>query len=140
VDQAAERALVLVVDDDDDIREAVVEILRLKGYRVAGAVDGTDALARLRAGVRPSLILLDLMMPRMDGWQFRGEQSRDPALAGIPVVVFSGDGLLDESLAELVPAAWLRKPLELGELLATVARFCDGGATVRQPTDLTSAD
>jgi CheY-like chemotaxis protein len=118
------KAMVLVVDDDEDIRAAIAEVLTLKGYRVAGAADGKEALERLRAGVRPCVILLDLMMPVMDGRQFRDEQQRDPRFAHIPVVLFSGDTLLDQSVEALAPAGYLRKPLEMLELLATVARHC----------------
>src|SRR5690349_16993945 len=85
---------VLVVDDDADIRETVSLILEDEGYEVQSAQDGAAALGVLRAGPLPDVILLDLMMPVMNGWQFREQQTRDPRLAAIPVVVLSADSSL----------------------------------------------
>ncbi len=118
---------VLVIDDDADICEVIQTILELNGYQVITARDGVDALAKLRGGARPSLIILDLMMPRMNGVQFRAEQESDSALRGIPVVILSGDGRA-ESKAAALGLEGLRKPVELEHLLATVER-------VRQPAD-----
>ena len=88
---------ILIVEDDSDLREALSEVLRDEGYSVESAADGREALDRLRRDLRPSLILLDLTMPVMNGWQFRAEQRRDPALSEIPVVVLSaGDHLADQ--------------------------------------------
>src|SRR5689334_6104245 len=78
---------ILVVDDDEDILEALRDLLRDEGYDVVAARDGRTALERLRGGLRPRLILLDLMMPTMNGYEFRREQRADPALAGIPTIV-----------------------------------------------------
>jgi CheY-like chemotaxis protein len=116
---------VLVVDDDPDICEVIQTILELHGYRVVTARDGADALAQLRAGVRPGMIILDLMMPRMSGLQFREEQTRDPALRTIPVVVLTGDGRAEAKAAAL-GVEGLRKPVELGVLLDAVRRSCGG--------------
>ncbi len=113
---------VLVADDDPDILDTFALILRREGYRVLTACDGVSALALLRAGERPSLIMLDLMMPSMNGWQFREEQARDPELSAIPVVAFTGAAPVDRSdLAELEE---LRKPISLDTLLTTVERYC----------------
>ena len=96
-------------------------VLRALGYDVATAANGQEALDQLRSGPGlPSLILLDLMMPVMDGWQFRDEQKQDPALSAIPVVVVSADGRVDEKASALGAAAYLRKPVEIEDLLATV--------------------
>src|SRR5438045_1700164 len=81
---------VLVVDDDDDIRESIISLLEDEGIGVAGANNGEAALSYLRASSPPTFILLDLMMPVMDGAEFRAEQVRDGRLAAIPVVVLSG--------------------------------------------------
>jgi CheY-like chemotaxis protein len=113
---------VLVVDDEPDLCETLRVILQMHGYHVVTCRDGAEALAQLRAGVRPCLILLDLMMPRMNGMQFHEEQARDPALRQIPVVVLSGGGKL-ESTAAALGMEWLRKPVELPVLLETVRRF-----------------
>ena len=115
----------LIVDDDPDIREILVIILEMQGYRVVAATDGADALAKLRGAdcPCPCLILLDLMMPGMNGAQFRAEQVNDPALASIPVVVLSGDGRTAEK-ADLMDLEWLKKPVEFDALLAMIRRFC----------------
>jgi CheY-like chemotaxis protein len=115
---------VLVVDDNDDVRQALTALLEGDGYRVAEASDGLSALKLLRAGrMRPCLIVLDLMMPRMNGWDFRAEQSRDAALAPIPVVVVSADPLASQA-THLGAAAVLPKPADPDEFLAVVRRHC----------------
>jgi CheY-like chemotaxis protein len=117
--------MVLLVEDDVDVREAVTDTLEDAGYRVTAARHGQEALALLRDGrARPCLILLDLMMPVMDGWQFRELQSKDPALADIPVVALSAHG----GLHALGAADHLRKPVQLRALMEVVERFC-GTAT-----------
>jgi two-component system, chemotaxis family, chemotaxis protein CheY len=109
--------LVLIVDDDAAIREAVAELLTLEGYRTAMAANGAEALSVLAGGARPALILLDLMMPVMDGFQFRSRQQQDPKLADIPVIVFSAG----RAAGAIDAAAQLPKPVDLDHLLATVA-------------------
>ena len=108
---------ILIVDDDPGIREAVQVALELEGYEVVLAADGHDALERIRAGLRPCLIILDLMMPRMNGWEFRREQLNDPEVAKIPLAVVSGDGRIQGKAAELGTTVYLPKPMELDELL-----------------------
>jgi CheY-like chemotaxis protein len=115
---------VLVVEDDRDIRETLVEILQDEGYRVASAANGRAALEMLRRDGPTNLILLDLMMPVMNGWEFRGEQQQDPTLAQIPIVVLSGDRNVVQKAASLNPAACLDKPIDIDRLLETVARYC----------------
>lgn len=115
------RKTILVVDDDQDIRDTLTELLVEEGYAVLSAAHGGEALAALRAEPRPDLILLDLMMPIMDGWQFRAEQRSNPALADIPVVVVSATGK-DDKVVNLGAAQLLKKPIRLEELLEAVAR------------------
>jgi len=115
---------VLIVEDDVDVREALSMMIESAGYRVAADGDGHEALDRLRAGARPRLILLDLMMPRMDGWQFHAEFVRDPALAAIPVVILSGDGDAPRKAAAMQVAGHLRKPVELDRLIQVVGSYC----------------
>ena len=117
------RARVLVVEDDIDIQQALSRILEAEGYAVARAENGRTALAHLEGPDRPCLILLDLMMPVMDGWQFRSELKRDPALASIPVVILSAHTQADPT-GTLDAASYLKKPIDLDRLLATVRRFC----------------
>lgn len=113
----------MIVDDDADIRMAVQIVLETYGYCVITANDGAEALAKLEAGERPCLIILDLMMPGMDGQQFREAQLADPALAKIPVVVLSGDYKVGERAAEM-GVEGLRKPIQLPKLLAKIEQFC----------------
>jgi CheY-like chemotaxis protein len=115
---------ILIVEDDSDLREALSAVLRDEGYFVAMAADGREALDRLRRQWRPSLILLDLTMPVMNGWQFRAEQRQDPALSGIPVVVLSAGEHLAEQMVPLGIKDYVRKPVELNHLLRTIERYC----------------
>ena len=116
---------VLVVEDNADARAAFEALLQQKGFGVVTAGDGEEALAVLRSGLKPRLILLDLMMPRKDGWQFRREQVADPELARFPVVVLSGAGQLDRRTQQLGIAEYLEKPVDVERLLEVVARYCE---------------
>ena len=120
--------LILVVDDDPDLRVALGEILTDAGYEVGSAADGRQALEILRSGPKPDLILLDLMMPVMNGWQFLAQRGKDPQLARIPVVAISAVGAFVQQVEPIEAAAFLRKPVALGDLLETVARFTRGAA------------
>jgi DNA-binding response OmpR family regulator len=117
---------VLLVEDDSEIRELVAELLSEEGFHVSVASNGDEALRELRAGQAPCVILLDLMMPGMDGWTFRGEQMKDSRLAAIPVVILSGAGLPEATLAaaHLAAADLLVKPFTAEALLATVRSHC----------------
>jgi CheY-like chemotaxis protein len=121
---------VLVVDDDDGIREALVELLADAGHAAISVANGQAALDYLRrAHTPPCLILLDLMMPIMDGETFRQKQLADPVLRRIPVVVLTAAG---REAASKVPAdGVLLKPVTLDETLAAIHRHCPcgGGAT-----------
>ena len=130
--QAADTALppaplILLVEDDADIREALAEMLETEGYQVIGAANGRAALRRLTDGLRPALIILDVMMPVMDGWDFRLQQSRDPALRDIPVAVMSASSLNAETVRQQFGAvAYLPKPLEPQATVELVRRLCSG--------------
>ncbi len=114
------RARVAVIEDDEDIRELVVQLLADSGFESVGFADGRAALAALRQpGAAPAVILLDLEMPGMTGWEFRREQLRDPLLAHVPVVVASG---ADPSSIEA--DAYLAKPYETAALCQVLARLC----------------
>jgi CheY-like chemotaxis protein len=119
-----ERRRILIVEDDTDLREALSDILRDEGYHVSSAGDGREALDHLRRELRPSLILLDLTMPVMNGWQFRAEQRQDPDLSGIPVVVLSAGEHLAEQMQALEIEEFVRKPIELDHLLKKIERYC----------------
>ncbi len=107
---------ILLVEDDEIIRRAIQMVLEWEGYRVECAANGQEALDVLRSGARPALILLDVMMPVLDGEAFRREQLRDPALAAIPVIVVSAAGFASGVDA----VCYVRKPFEVQELLNAI--------------------
>jgi CheY-like chemotaxis protein len=117
---------ILVVEDDEDIRRNLQDILEFQGYEVEQATDGSAALELLKQATQPpSLILLDLMMPGMDGFQFREAQQRDHKIASIPVIVMTADGHIEIKKMKVGAQDSIRKPVELDELLEKVARFCE---------------
>jgi CheY-like chemotaxis protein len=115
---------ILVVDDDVDIRDATCLVLEHSGYRVVAACNGEEALRLLREDGQVDLILLDMMMPVMDGWGFRRSQPEGPAFVKIPVIVLTGDGRASAKAAAIGAAGYLKKPLDLDDLLALIARHC----------------
>jgi CheY-like chemotaxis protein len=116
---------VLVVDDDPPIAEGLSEFLEDEGYNVVVAGDGRAALDELRRGLRPCAIVLDLMMPVMDGWDFRHEQLKDPELSEIPVIVVTATGFSEESVkVQLGAVEVVPKPPSLEHLLAAIRRCC----------------
>jgi two-component system chemotaxis response regulator CheY len=118
---------VLVVEDDVDIRDTVAELLVEEGHVVHTAPSGKEALELLQGmSLLPDVILLDLMMPIMDGWTFYGELQQHAPLAALPIVVISADANVHQKAARLNPVACLRKPVGIDELLAVVARFRRG--------------
>jgi CheY-like chemotaxis protein len=120
--------VVLVVEDDPDIRATLCEALEDNGYSAAGAANGAEALEYLRTAAElPCLILLDLMMPVMDGQTFRTEQRADPKLANIPVVVISAYRDVERQANDLA-AEFLSKPVRLETLLETARKHCDAAA------------
>jgi CheY-like chemotaxis protein len=107
------RKTALIVDDDPAIVDGLSEYLEHDGYGVIGAADGTEALVLLDGGVRPDVIVLDLLMPGMDGWDFRMAQLNDPSLATIPVLVISASGFSRPTvLKQLRVDEYLAKPLD----------------------------
>ena len=114
---------ILVVEDDDDIRDTLREVLIAEGYEVDVAKDGLDAYSKLQAGEHASVVLLDMMMPRMDGETFLTTLKHHPELADVRVIVISGNALARDRAEELSAAACLVKPFELDDLLGVVHRF-----------------
>jgi CheY-like chemotaxis protein len=110
---------VMIVEDDRDIRRCVVDALELDGYEVLEAADGREALQKLRRTTPPAAIVLDLMMPGMNGWQFRDAQQSDPELASIPVIVMSAR-IRDDSIHA---DGYVTKPFALDTLVGEIARF-----------------
>jgi signal transduction histidine kinase len=118
---AVGRQRILLIEDDWSIRDVLRAILEEHGYSMATAANGRQALDALQSGETPDLIILDLRMPVMDGWQFRAAQKTDPRLAAIPVLAISADG---SAKAEAIDAAaYLRKPLSTDTLLSAIGRI-----------------
>ena len=113
---------VLVVEDDPDSREVFAELLRGEGHRVVAVASGAAALAYLRDQERPSVILLDMLMPEMDGWQFRKAQQANPKFADIPVVVVSALRTVANSAMRFGAAAFLPKPIAPEDLIGAISR------------------
>jgi CheY-like chemotaxis protein len=120
----ARKKEILLVEDDPDISDMMELYLRSEGYAVAAAANGQEALSYLERSGRPALILLDLMMPVMNGWEFRERQRQHPGLAQIPVVLLSADSKVPEEAARLGAASYLRKPVEFDTLLKVIERYC----------------
>src|SRR4051812_6906010 len=111
---------VLIVEDDLDIRNCLMELLTDVGFETVAAENGAVALELLRNGSLPQLILLDLMMPVMDGFAFREEQLKDAAIAKVPVVVMSADGNILDKRSRTQADAYLKKPVDIHELISIV--------------------
>jgi len=122
-----QRKTVMIVEDDDATRDALAALLEDENYRVLQASNGSEALRILNsesAGCR--IICLDLMMPVMNGWDFRQQQRRTSALAHIPVVLMSAGAQLAIASEDLGAAAYVSKPVVIADLLAIVRRHCEG--------------
>jgi two-component system, OmpR family, response regulator CpxR len=116
---------VMVVEDDVDIRDSIHEVLADLQYRPVSASDGAAALDQLKLmDPKPCVILLDMMMPILDGPGFRQRQQQDPELSGIPVVILSAHAEARATASEMQVAAFLKKPVKLQELLDTIEQFC----------------
>jgi len=117
---------ILIVENDDSLREGAAELLEENGYDVDSAEDGLaglDLLKSMEGGKLPDLILLDLWMPLMDGWQFKAEIKKVPAFAKIPIVVFTADRLSEDVLS-IGADDYIVKPPDVEALLTTVEYFC----------------
>ena len=126
---------ILVIEDDHDIRQAFADVLAVLGYTVRCVADGREALDYLAAHPAPCLIFLDLMMPGMDGFEFRARQRHTPALAAIPVVVLSADGKVEDRAREIEASGWLRKPIEFEALHEALRRWCGPEAAAAPARD-----
>jgi len=115
---------VLVVDDDYAVLDAMKDILEDEGYEVSVAANGLEALKELAQGPWPCVILLDLMMPVMNGWEFREKQLEDEGLAAIPTIIVTAHNKPEVNAAELKAATSIRKPIAPALLLETIGRYC----------------
>ena len=115
---------VLIVEDNEGTREALALLLQTAGYTTAEVTNGREALTYLRSHEPPRLVLLDLMMPVMDGWEFLRERRNDAALSAIPVVLFTAAGGLEgPAVSALGASDVLHKPANPDDLLAAVGRY-----------------
>ncbi len=114
---------ILVIEDDVSIRELLVELLESEGYEVSSSVNGLEGLKSLEKNNLPHLILIDLMMPVMDGYSFRAEQLKNPFWAKIPTIVMSAEVNAKEKMKNYNITAFLSKPVELETILSTVATY-----------------
>ena len=105
------------------MQEVLRTLFESEGYEVISALDGEEALEQLGGGAAPSLIVLDLMLPRMDGFHFRSLQRANPEWADIPVVVYSGIDRLAERVRPLEPSAWFSKPIDPESLLGAIEKY-----------------
>jgi two-component system, chemotaxis family, chemotaxis protein CheY len=113
--------MVLIIDDDQDLRDSIGDLLRQRGYTVQTAEDGQTALATMARNRTPCVVLLDLVMPGMDGWTFLTVVQADPQTSRIPIVIASAHAATH---APAGTAGILRKPFDIDELFAVVARHC----------------
>jgi CheY-like chemotaxis protein len=115
-------ATILVVEDDPEFRNVLAELIRRDGHKVETAENGSAALDKLRWGLRPCLILLDLRMPTMTGWEFRSEQQRDTDLADIPVIAMTVGRWKGADYAEFTDL--IEKPIDVDRLRVLISRYC----------------
>ena len=115
---------ILIADDDPDVRESLRLLLELQGYAVDEARNGQEALHRLNTSAPPCVIVLDLMMPVMDGWQFRRAQLEHPTLASVPVLVISAVPAHLQRTTELAAHRVFPKPFDYDALLTEVDAIC----------------
>ena len=116
---------VFVIEDDEDIRESILEVLRAGGFEADSAASSQEAITKLqKCEPKPYLILLDLRLPGQDGFHFREVQKQTPGIAEIPVVLLSADAHLQEKMTRIGAIDLLKKPVDIDELLDTVRRNC----------------
>jgi CheY-like chemotaxis protein len=114
---------VLIIEDDESIRELLIELLESEGYIVSSAENGLLGLEFLKNNSKPDIILMDLMMPVMDGYTFRSEQLKNPQWNKIPTVVMSAEASAKEKLKNYSITAFLAKPIELETILKTIEKY-----------------
>src|SRR5688572_8419257 len=124
---------VLIIDDDQDVRELFQDILQGAGFEAVSAESGAEGLAILRSDPRIRVVLLDLLMPEMDGWRFRHHQLSQPQFAAIPTVIVTGAPLGGAAHEQLQAADYLSKPVTRERLIGTVAKYCDPGSASGTP-------
>jgi CheY-like chemotaxis protein len=117
-------SLVLVIDDHSDTRDGLATVLEMEGFSVVTAEDGYRALTLLQQGLRPCIIVMDLMMPVMNGFEFREAQLHDPTIRHIPVIACSGVTDPAETATHLAASAYVHKPTDARKIVALVRQHC----------------
>lgn len=138
-----QRKTILIVEDDEIARAGLGSILRAHDYRVVVTTDGREALDRLQAGLHPDLILLDMILPRFDGWQFIGQRQKMALFGVAPVIIMTGLGIASREWAlSLGAVELLRKPIDVEALLqaveaclASVDQVAEPAASAGQDSD-----
>lgn len=118
---------ILIVEDDEDIRNAMIDVLESEGYKTASAVNGKDALEKLSKIDKPCLVLLDMMMPIMNGREFLDQVMKDAKLAPIPVMIVSA--IADKSNTDGA-VGFIKKPIDIDLVLDIVGQFCDESRSI----------
>jgi CheY-like chemotaxis protein len=121
---------ILIIEDDEGIRDSIRDILELKNYQVECASNGEEGIQALRRGRLPDVILLDLMMPIKDGFQFRLEQQQDPVLGSIPVVVLTADAHILQNKEKLNCEMYITKPFDLETILQAIEQSWTAGGSM----------
>jgi two-component system response regulator MprA len=116
--------VLLIVEDDDDLRESLAELIALRGFKTVAVANGREALDKLVGGLTPCLIILDLMLPDVSGWEFRERQLAIPELSRIPVLIMSGANDLASHAKQLQAIAFLPKPISFDLLFRMLATYC----------------
>jgi CheY-like chemotaxis protein len=122
------RPLILIIDDDRDVADAIADALEDEGYATEIASHGAEALTLIAGGARPGAVILDLMMPVMDGWEFRTRLT-EQGLGELPIIVCTADGHAREKAAKLQASGHLRKPPSLSALLEAVQAALRAGSS-----------
>jgi CheY-like chemotaxis protein len=115
---------ILIIEDDEDVRDSLDELLTMRGYKVFGAANGREALDRMETGLAPCIIILDLMLPVMNGWDFRQHQLADLRWRHIPTIVLSGINDVSLESERLQAVKFFSKPIDFNSLFEAVDRFC----------------
>lgn len=122
-----EPGYILIVEDDPDLRAVQSEVLRMEGYDVRTAADGIEALEAMDVAGPPGLILLDLRMPRLHGWDLAARIRAEPSRREVPIIVVAAHYAVAREAAAIGAQGWLHKPVNIEDLLAAVARVYDHG-------------
>ena len=123
-DDAGARGWLLVVEDEPDALGAIVELLEAEGFPAIGARNGEEALALIRGGWMPALVLVDLKMPVLDGWGFCEQLEADPDFRDTPVAIFTASASIGALPHRRVDAGFFQKPLDFSRLIKVASRYC----------------